>query len=121
MPQVVRAFPVLPGMEDKLRDMARALSGARAQQAAAFYAKFGVSHESWHLQETPHGAWVIAVTAIDEPQTRAAEYAESNDEFDRWFKAMVLEVSGIDPATQPLGPPTEAIFDWPGAGGRARD
>ncbi len=75
MPQVVRAFPVLPGMEDRVRDLARALAGPRAEQAAAFYAKFGVSHESWHLQETPHGTWVIAVSAIDEPQTRAAEYA----------------------------------------------
>lgn len=116
MPQVVRAFPVLPGMEGRLRDLARALAGPRAEQAAAFYARFGVSHESWHLQETPHGTWVIAVTAIDEPQTRAAEYAGSAEEFDRWFKAIVLELSGIDPSTQPLGPPTEAIFEWPRAG-----
>lgn len=92
------------------------MAGARAQQAAAFYAKFGVSHESWHLQETPHGTWVIAVTAIDEPGTRAAEYAHSTDEFDRWFKAKVLELSGIDPESQPLGPPTEAIFDWTASG-----
>lgn len=115
MPQLVRAFPILPGMEGRIRELARAMAGARAQQAAAFYAKFGVSHESWHLQDTPHGMWVIAVTAIDEPQTRAAKYAGSNEEFDRWFKERVLELSGIDPATQPLGPPTEVIFDWPGA------
>jgi hypothetical protein len=69
-------------------------------------------HESWHLQETPEGRWVIGVTVIDDAHEAAARYAESSEEFDRWFKNRVMEVSGINPDTQPLGPPTSQVFAW---------
>ena len=115
MSQVVRAFPVLKGKEDVLRKFAKSLATDRAAEMAHFCSCFGVTSESWHLQETPHGLWVIAVSEIDEPSKRAEQYSASHAEFDEWFKAQVLELSGIDPITQPLGPPTEEIFAWPAA------
>ena len=39
------------------------------------------------------------------------EYAASEAPFDRWFKNQVRTLTGIDPDTTPLGPPTECIFD----------
>jgi uncharacterized damage-inducible protein DinB len=110
MSYVVRAFPVLEGQEDRVRELARAMAAERSAEAAKFYSAFGVRHESWHLQETPQGLWVIAVSDIDEPDQRAAEYAAATEEFAGWFKQQVLALSGIDPQTQPLGPPTEALF-----------
>ncbi len=109
---VVRAFPVLEGMEENVREIARTMQGERAQQAEEFFSGFGVRAESWHLQETPAGPWVIVVSEIDEPEERAQQYSAAREEFAVWFKERTLELTGIDPYTQPLGPPTETIFGW---------
>ena len=113
MQLLVRAFPIIPGREAVLREMARSLSTERAGEAAEFYARHGVARESWHLQESGSGSWVIGVTQIpDRPVEVAAKgYAESTHPFDAWFKEQVKIVTGIDPDTQPLGPPTECVFD----------
>jgi hypothetical protein len=47
------------------------------------------------------------------PDEAGAEYAASTAPFEAWFKESVRRISGIDPTTQPLGPPTECVFDWP--------
>jgi hypothetical protein len=115
MPTVVRAFPVLRGKEEDIRKFAAEMAGPRRQDAAEFYKSFQVVRESWHYQETPHGPMVIAVTEVDEdPSALAREYAESNRPFDRWFKDQVRNLTGVDPDTQPLGPPSEVIFDTKG-------
>lgn len=112
MPLIVRAFPVLPGKEEDIRRFAAEMAGPRRRDAEQFYKIFGVLRESWHYQETPHGPLVISVTEVDaEPTVKAREYAESSRPFDRWFKDQVRNLTGIDPSAQPLGPPSEVIFD----------
>jgi hypothetical protein len=113
MSLVVRAFPLAPGKEAELESFAEELRTRRAAEAADFYRRFGVSRESWHLQRTPHGTWVIGVTEIVErPVAVAAEqYAHSEEPFDRWFKDRVHALTGINPDEQPLGPPTVCLFD----------
>ncbi len=112
MDLVVRAFPLVPGREEELRDFARELL-ERRQEAADFFRRYGVAHESWHLQTTPHGTWVIGVTQVaDQPVAVAArEYAASERPFDRWFKDRIHRLSGINPDEQPLGPPTACLLD----------
>lgn len=114
MAYLVRAFPVLPGKENQLRMMADELAGPRSDQVQAFYRKLGVTHESWHYQKTPTGEFVIVVTQIDDAAARATEYAVHGDGFSDWFKSRVRGLCGIDPDTQPLGPPTEQLFQWNG-------
>lgn len=99
-----------------MRDFARDIRTTRAVEAADFYRRMGVTRESWHLQETDHGAWVIGVTQISERSIEAAaeDYATSQHPFDRWFKDQVLLVTGVDPDNAPLGPPTNCIFDTGG-------
>jgi hypothetical protein len=113
MPLVVRAFPVLPGKEKDVRKLAAEMAGPRREEAAKFFKSFGVARESWHYQDTPpHGPLVIGVTEIDDdPEARGREYAASDRPFDRWFKDQVRNLTGIDPDTRPLGPPSERIFD----------
>ena len=111
MSLIVRAFPVRSSVED-LKTFASALSNERAAETAAFYRRYGIEHESWHLQETPHGRWVIAVTSIDDVDEATPRYAESSAEFERWFKNRVMQVTGINPEIQPLGPPTTQVFGW---------
>jgi hypothetical protein len=108
---IVRAFPLRSSVQD-LKDFASALSNEKKAETAAFYRRYGIVHESWHLQETPEGRWVIGVTAIDDKEEAAPRYAESSAEFDRWFKNRVMDVSGINPDTQPLGPLTTQVFGW---------
>ncbi|HKV11582.1 MAG TPA: hypothetical protein VJ725_25785 [Thermoanaerobaculia bacterium] len=109
---IVRAFPVLPGKEEDMREFAAEMAGPRRRDAERFYKSFGVLRESWHYQETPHGPMVVAVTEVDaDPGVRAQEYAESTQPFDSWFKEQVCNLTGIDPTVQPLGPPSEVIFD----------
>jgi hypothetical protein len=117
MPLIVRAFPVLQGKEEDIRNLAAEMAGPRREEALEFYRHFGVVRESWHYQETPNGPMVIGVTEVEEPEAKAAkarEYAESNRPFDRWFKDQVRNLTGIDPDAQPLGPPSEVIFDTRG-------
>lgn len=115
MPIIVRAFPVLQGKEEDIRKLAAEMAGPRRQEAEEFYKSFAVVRESWHYQETPHGPMVVAVTEVDDdPNVLAREYAESKRPFDRWFKDQVRNLTGIDPDVQPLGPPSELIFDTQG-------
>lgn len=115
MPLIVRAFPVLQGKEEDIRRLAADMAGPRREEAREFYRSFGVVRESWHYQETPHGPMVIGVTEVDgDVSAIAQEYAASSRPFDRWFKDQVKNLSGIDPDVQPLGPPSEVIFDTQG-------
>jgi len=111
MALIVRAFPVKGSVED-VKAFAHALETERKADAAAFYRKFGVSHESWHLQQTPNGPWIIGITMVDKPAESAPQFAASSTEFDSWFKGQVLRITGVDQAEQPLGPPTTQVFGW---------
>ena len=112
MPMIVRAFPVLPGKENEAVDFAREL-GARGAETTSFLERHGIRRETWHLQRTPHGAFVIVITDIqDSPLERAAVYQSSQAGYERWFKDRIRELSGIDPDSQPLGPPTETMFSF---------
>jgi hypothetical protein len=115
MQRIVRAFPVLPGQEKAVENLAREMTTTRAGDAAAFYRKFSVASECWFAQHTAHGMMVIAITEVaDRPvDVVAAEYAESTEPFDAWFKSQILKVSGVDPSIAPLGPPTVCVFDYP--------
>jgi hypothetical protein len=109
MPQVVRAFP-LRSSRAALESFAAQLNGQRSADASQFYRHYGVTRESWHLQDTPNGPWVIAVTELHDPAEAAPRYADATAEFHVWFKSQVLSLSGVDPNTTPLGPPTTEIF-----------
>ena len=111
MPVLVRAFPIRKPVAD-LHAFATALANERHEDATAFYRQLGVSHESWHLQQTPSGPWVLGVTVVDNPTAAGPRYAASSAEFDRWFKDQVKYLSGVDPEREPLGPPTTQVFAW---------
>jgi hypothetical protein len=111
MPLVVRAFPLRRSVSD-LQAFASELNGAKAADATQFYRHYGVDHESWHVQQTPNGPWVIAVTSLANPTEAASRYADATEAFHLWFKSQVLSLTGIDPNETPLGPPTTEIFSW---------
>ena len=113
LPLVVRAFPVLPGHEERARKLARELRTTRASAARDFYRRHGVARETWHVQTTTHGMLVIAVTQLSglPVDVAAKSFGASQEPFDRWLKDQVKHLTGIDANLSPLGPPTECIFD----------
>jgi hypothetical protein len=109
----VRAFP-LRGSRSQLEAFAAALNGERLAEAGQFYRHYGVTHESWHVQDTPHGPWVIAVSQIRDLEEAASRNARATADFQAWFKTQVLlTLTGVDPNTSPLGGrlPHE-VFSW---------
>lgn len=110
MPMLVRAFPLRTSVE-KLKEFAQELD-TRSSQTDAFYRKYGITHESWHIQETPTGPWVIGIAKIQNPSEAGPRFAQSSDEFDAWFKGRVHQLSGVDLDNAPLGPPTTQVFAW---------
>lgn len=111
MALLVRAFPLHKPIED-LEAFAAALRNEMKPEVSAFFRQFGVTHESWHLQEGLGGPWLIVVTRADDPKEAAPKYSGSTAEFDTWFKGQVRLLSGVDPDAQPLGPPTRQVYAW---------
>ena len=113
MDVVVRAYPLRNGDRTALEGFIQELREKR-EETEAFYAGYGVTRETWHLQETPHGTWVIGVTELTDAVRRgdvADRYKAATADFDAWFKGRVLELTGVDPNEDPLGPPTTCVFD----------
>lgn len=112
MEYVVRAYPLNAGItKQDVRDFANKVKNNTAD-TSTFYKSFGVSHESWYIQETPNGPWVICVAIINNPEAAGNAFASSKKPYDVWWKSEVLRLSGVNPEKAPLGPPTEKIFHW---------
>jgi hypothetical protein len=109
MPLLVRAFPLIAPVDDA-KAFAASLKN-NAEETAAFYRHLGVSHESWHVQESAQGRLLIGVTKVDD-LAAGERYAAADAAFVRNFKDAVRRMSGVDPDREPLGPPTTCIFDW---------
>src|SRR5436305_11198363 len=78
MALVVRAFPV------KSKEAAVQYAGEverRAEEARHFYSENGVRSESWHFQQTAHGAIVIGVTDVRDVEVAAKRFAKADAGF----------------------------------------
>ncbi len=85
---------------------------SRADATGAYFRRYGMSRESWHLKDTPDGCWVIGVTVFDDVVGAPARYAATDDGLDASFEERVLALSGVDLDERSLGPPTRFVFDW---------
>jgi hypothetical protein len=114
MTLVVRAFPLKPECTvEQVQALIAQLQGPRKQDIVAMHRAHGVTHESWYLQQTPHGYWVIAIDQVEgDVQGSARQFAQDNGGFVGWFKDRVLELTGVDMTQAPLGPPTTPIYEW---------
>jgi hypothetical protein len=106
------AFPVLPGKENEPRKFAQETLD-RGDEFNASQGRYGVMNEEWALQQTPSGSMVIVRFEAPDIEAVFAGFAQSNDDFDTWFKGRVLEITGVDLSAQPEGPLPEIILSWP--------
>ena len=105
----------LPLMEDKAED-ARAffeeLETRRKDEYAGSERRVNITEESWHLQHTPQGDLLLAYIESPDFDNALGMFSQSQDEFDRWFKRRIAELTGVDLNDPPPGPLSEQLSSY---------
>jgi len=104
-------FPVQAGKEDDARAFAAETSGARRSEFEAHLARSGITREAWTLQETPMGSLIVVFFEGD-VEKAFADLATNDSEYVAWFRARVLDITGVDLAAPPEGPPPAVLVDY---------
>ena len=104
-------FPVQAGKEDDVRAFAAETFGARRPDYEAHLARGGVTRETWALQATPMGS-LILVWFEGDVEKAFTDLATNDSEYMTWFRARVLDVTGVDLAAPPAGPPPAVLIDY---------
>jgi hypothetical protein len=109
MTLMAAAFPIVPGKTEEWKRFIGELNGPRRAEFEASRRALGV-HERTYLQPTPMGDLVIVTLEGDDPATAFQTFANSTDEFARWFLASVKELHGFELKDVMKGPmPTQVI------------
>ncbi len=104
------AFPILPGKVDAARAFAKAVAGDRKADFSAMQKHSGTTRETWSLQETPGGAFML-VWFEGDVERAFTELATAADAFTVWFRQQIKDVTGLDMAEPAEGGP-ELLLDW---------
>jgi hypothetical protein len=80
------------------------IAGPRRNEFKASRQRNGL-HERTFLQETPQGDLVIVTLEGENPMQAMGAFANSNDDFTRWFVQQVQEIHGFDLRQPPDHPP----------------
>jgi len=104
------AFPVLPGKEQAGRDFAKACMDVRQKECADYLKRVGITKESWHLQKTLMGSFILVYYEAADVAKSFEILAKSKEPFEVWFKEQVLQVTGVDLNKPMEGPPPEQVF-----------
>jgi hypothetical protein len=104
-------FPIQAGKEDAARAFAAETFGARRSDFEARLVRVGVTRETWTLQETPMGSFLL-VWFEGDLEAAFSDLATNDSEYVTWFRARVLDVTGFDLATPPEGPPPAVLLDY---------
>ena len=111
MDQALFALPILPGKTEAARAFLRELDGPRKPQWDDCARLMRVAKETWAIQQTPQGDFIVVYMAGENLAETFAQFAASQDEFDVWFKQRVQELTGADMSTPPPGPTSEVLAD----------
>jgi hypothetical protein len=105
------AFPILQGKEQAGRDFAAACMGERRKAFEAQLARDGVSRETWSLQDTPMGSFMLVWFEAPDVEKAFTELATNGDEFTIWFRDQVKDLTGVDLAAPPESSPPDVLVD----------
>jgi hypothetical protein len=104
-------FPIAKGKEDAARAFASETIGARRADFEAHLARSNMTRETWALQETPMGSFML-VWFEGDVEKAFGDLATNDSEFGVWFRAQVREVTGVDLGQPPAGPLPDVLVDW---------
>jgi len=111
MATFIGAFPVLPGKDDDAHKFAQETMG-RGEEFSASQKRGGVTKEEWAFQQSPMGSLMVVHFEANDIEKAFGVLAESSEDFDVWFRGRVQELTGVDLAAEPEGPPPEIVLDW---------
>jgi hypothetical protein len=96
MPQIVAlAFPVIPGMEGRARDLVSEVKGLHDEFEKASKNR-KVKREAWFLQQLPGSSTLIVFMESDDVGKAMSDFAHSDDSFDVWLKQSAKSITGMD-------------------------
>ncbi|MBF2053018.1 MAG: hypothetical protein IGS03_06080 [Candidatus Sericytochromatia bacterium] len=105
-------FPILPGKTERMQAIGAGLSGEHAAGFDASQKALSVPIESWHIQQTPMGDFLLVYLECEDPLKMFQTFATSQDAASRFLKDGVKECTGVD-LDQPLpGLPSAPILDY---------
>jgi hypothetical protein len=104
-------FPIQAGKEEETRAFATEALGARLAGFEAHHARAGTTRETWALQETPMGSFMLVWFEGDVDKA-FSDLATNDSDFVKWFRGRVLDLTGVDLAAPPEGPPPAVLVDW---------
>jgi hypothetical protein len=84
--------------------------GARRAEFDAHFARVDMIRETWALQETPMGSFLL-VWFEGDVEKAFANLATDDSEFTTWFRARVLDLTGVDLRTPSADPPPAVLID----------
>jgi hypothetical protein len=106
------AFPILPGKEQAGRDFAAACMGERRKGFETLQTTSRVTRETWTLQETPMGSFMLVWFEAPDIEKAFTDLATAGNEFNTWFLGQVKDVTGVDLSAPPETPPPDVLVDW---------
>lgn len=101
--------PLLPDKKEAAVAFANTMMNERL--AEFNNAQTTVTKESWFLQETPMGDFLIVYYHSPNPEKVHSALAVSQEPFDVWFREQVLDITGIDIST-PLPNLPKQVLTW---------
>lgn len=96
MDHICVVFPILPGKTEDARAFQRELDTARKADYDRSERRIGITKEYWFVAAAPAGDLLVAYMESADFTRALQAFVASQDEFDRWFKRCVAEVTGID-------------------------
>ena len=111
MASFAMALPILPGQAEGIRRMREEALGPRRSEYEESRGRMGVTKEKAWVQPMPMGEVVLVYWEVEDPQRALRQMAESQDQFDVWFRQFIQDVHGVDIARE-QPPSSELVFDW---------
>jgi hypothetical protein len=93
--QICFVMPLQKGMTDDARAFMREIQVRRPEYEASL-GNGGITKETWFLTEIPTGDALVAYMESPDLDRGLTMFAESQDEFDLWFKRRLADSTGID-------------------------
>lgn len=104
-------FPILEGKEEEGRAFAAETIGARKSDFEALQGRSNIKRETWAMQETPMGSFMLVWFEGDVEQA-FSDLAADTSEFATWFRGQVKDLTGVDLGAPPEGPLPDVLIDW---------
>ncbi|PIQ25854.1 hypothetical protein COW36_22210 [bacterium (Candidatus Blackallbacteria) CG17_big_fil_post_rev_8_21_14_2_50_48_46] len=105
-------FPILPGKTDRVREIAQGLSGEHATAFDQSQKSLGVPVESWHIQQTPMGDFLLVYLESEDALKMFQNFASAQGPSDVFLKAGILECTGVDLNQAMPGLPSQPVLDY---------